>query len=122
MNDDLALPDFLDRKKNGIVPEKRTNQRYLPKGRGIVWPPKRDWREVEAARRAEQREYESCLGSKVVNAGLTRGEQEELAEIKAMIGTSIIHAKAMALDWVSRNVNRKIQARRRAALKSVKGL
>lgn len=115
MNDDLTIPDFLDRRKNGYVEDRKASQlRYMDKASGIVWPPKRDisyYRDKENERRVETDPND-----------LTPCERDEVEEIKAMVKTSAEHAKRMATDFVNRTPNRKAQARRRQALRSVKGL
>lgn len=52
--EDLALPDFLDRKKNGIVHEPVKGLKRADRN-GIVWPKKRNWRKLEARRRKREK-------------------------------------------------------------------
>jgi hypothetical protein len=112
MTDDLTLPDFLDRKKNPVTEDRKPSQlRYVHKD-GLVWPPARDWSAAAEKKRAEAREENA----------LTAGEQDELIEIKAMAKTNIGLAKRMASEWLTRTIDRKAIARRRLALKEVKGL
>lgn len=111
MNDDLTIPEFLDRKKNPQTPASMEERRaYAQAALAAVTYAKAQTMRVLAP--------EDDDGPQ-----LTPGEQDELAEIKAMIKTSLEHAKRMAHDWVTRTgIDRKAAARRRAALKTVKGL
>jgi hypothetical protein len=66
MTDFPELPEFLDRKLNGIVNEHVTGLKRADKS-GIVWPKKKNWRRIEALRRErEKREGGSLKGCALV--------------------------------------------------------
>lgn len=105
MSHPLDVPEFLLRKNHPEYNERDTGPRYLKKeSREIVIP-----------------KTKAAPPPKEIGA-LTAREQEELMEIKAMVKTSLVHAKRMASDWVNRTAVREVQARRRHHLKTVKGL
>lgn len=54
MDDDLAIPPFLDRKVNGVTPDDPRGKRRADRN-GIVWPKKKNWRKIEAKRRAAEK-------------------------------------------------------------------
>jgi hypothetical protein len=56
MDEDLTIPDFLDRKKNGITPEPLPHNVSwkLKNPNKIVWPAKRIERVMKAKLRAER--------------------------------------------------------------------
>lgn len=59
MNDDLAIPPFLDRKINGIKTEAPMirARAHQPK---LKWTPKKNWRKIEKRRRErKKREQEA---------------------------------------------------------------
>lgn len=121
MNDDLTIPDFLDRKKNPVEPcsiqERRAWLASLNPAHAGVARFTREVVELAKGKPVAAQTTAEWL------AALTPGEEDELVEIKAMVKTSLEHAKRMAHDWVTRTgIDRKAAARRRAALKTVKGL
>jgi hypothetical protein len=66
MSDDLTLPDFLDRKKNGITHEHVPGLKRADRN-GIVWPKKKNWARIERLRRErEKREGASLKGCTLV--------------------------------------------------------
>jgi hypothetical protein len=111
MHEDFPeLPDFLNRKSNGYKPDPLPlwAHRKAKVSDGIVWP---EW------------SPEAKKEKKEVDRGLTHGEREDLAEIKAMAKTNIDLAKSMATEWLTRiGISRETAARRRSWLKTVKGL
>ena len=109
--DDLAIPAFLDRKLNPQTPATMEERRAYAQA------------SLAAATHAKAQTVRALAPEEDEGPQLTHGEEEELAEIKAMVKTSLEHAKRMAHDWVTRiGIDRKAAARRRAALKTVKGL
>jgi hypothetical protein len=59
---DLTLPDFLDRKLNGIVAEQKAPSNVRRQAQRLVWPKKRNWRKIEQRRRElEKREGAALL-------------------------------------------------------------
>jgi hypothetical protein len=58
MDDDLTLPDFLDRKLNGIAPatpEEIRMAKAVRREPRIVWPKKRNWKKIEERRRRQEK-------------------------------------------------------------------
>lgn len=58
MDDDLTLPDFLDRKKNGVAPstpEEIRAAKTMKRAQRIVWPKKRNWKKIEERRRRQEK-------------------------------------------------------------------
>jgi hypothetical protein len=56
MDEELVLPDFLNRKLNGIKPDPLPTylaQRFRNPTK-LVWPKKRNWRKIEARRRKQE--------------------------------------------------------------------
>jgi hypothetical protein len=109
MIDYPELPDELNRKLNPITrtPEELRAAKAAMRPTEIVVPPVRKHKKPPKVQPLN---------------GLTAGERDELTEIKLMVGTSIDHATRMASDWISRAPDRIVQARRRLALHTVKGL
>jgi hypothetical protein len=53
MNDDLTLPDFLNRKLNGIATDLPTGT-VRRREQKLVWPKKRNWRKIVERRRRRE--------------------------------------------------------------------
>lgn len=104
MEHELDIPDFLNRKTNGVTTSTIEERRAYC---GVTAPKQEPVKVIDYSKD---------------EALLTEKEHEELTEIRAMVKTSLVHAKRMASDWVSRTSVRAVQARRRHWLKTIKGL
>lgn len=60
MHDDLAIPDFLDRKRNGLTPDDPRGKKRADRS-GIIWPKKRNWRKLETRRREREKREGAAL-------------------------------------------------------------
>lgn len=101
------LPDHLNRKLNPNTP---TTPEEIRAARAMKRP--RDEIVVPPVRKRKP------LKSRPLD-NLSNGEREELAEIKAMIGTSLDHAKRMTTEWLDRAPDRITKGRRRLAAQTL---
>ena len=63
MTDFPELPDFLNRKLNGVKPDPLPTwaHRQLHSGGKLAWPKKRTWRKIEARRKAREKKEGTAL-------------------------------------------------------------
>lgn len=60
---DLTLPDFLDRRKNGIVAELAMPTTVRTREPKLKWPKKRNWRKIEQRRREQEKREGAALAA-----------------------------------------------------------